>query len=180
MKKYLDYETYSDKINKLDDIYWTKSKDTRWEYMSIVIDEIKKINPSNVLELGTNKISLVNFSDNMSLSIKYIDEENVKNNVFIKDATIIPWEFKDKEYDVFIALQVLEHLGPNQDKIFNEMKRISKYTIISLPYKWRNASDKIHYMIDDEKINIWTSNYQPYKKIIVGNPNKRIILFYKN
>ena len=123
----------------------------------------------------------MNFSDTMGLDSNIMDKDNLKNGVFVQDATKLPWNFKDKEYDVFVALQVLEHLNPNQNEIFEEIKRISKYSIITLPYKWNTPSDKIHNMTDDVIIKKWTNNELPYKTLVVGIPSRlRIMLCYKH
>jgi hypothetical protein len=87
-----------------------------------------------------------------------------------------PYKFKNKQYDICVAMQVLEHLSPNQFSIFQEMKRIAKYVIITLPYKWNYAHIDInHHMIDENTINKWTNNEPYYFKFI---NDKSIILAY--
>jgi hypothetical protein len=174
--KIIDYKLYSKKVEKLNDRYWLKSKDVRWNYMIPVIETIKEIKPKTAVELGTYKISLMDFSDSMALEKETIDPDNLKNKVFIFDASKTPWKIKDKEYDLFVALQVLEHLGPNQKMVFQEIKRICNYAIISLPYKWNCPDNPKHHMIDDDKISIWTDNLEPIKKQIKSG---RIILTFK-
>ena len=172
----ITYERYSKKVEKLKDRYWLKSKDVRWNYMLPVLRIIKEINPETAIELGTHKVSLMNFSDTIALEIETVDPDNIKNNNFIFDASKTPWPIEDKKYDLFVALQVLEHLGPNQEKVFSEIKRISKNVIISLPYKWNCPDDKEHHMIDDIVINKWTKNEKlNYSEVKSG----RIILNYK-
>jgi len=172
MKKLLTKETYLDKVKILDDKYWNNTLEIRWNYMLPVLEELKLLNPQTSIELGTAGISLMNFSDSMDKYEKYIDNNNHK---YLIDAKITPWNIPDKKYDVFVALQVLEHLSPNQIEIFNEIKRISKSAIITLPYMWNCEKNDCHYMIDYDIINKWTQNTKPYKTEIINN---RIMLCY--
>jgi hypothetical protein len=173
--KIIDKHFFYKKIEKLNNKYWNKSKDVRWKYTEIVTNELKKINPITSIEMGTNKISLMDFSDTISLELDTVDPDNLKNKNYIFDARKVPWDIPTKKYDVFVALQVMEHLSPKQEDIFSEIKRISNYCILSLPYKWNCPEDKEHHMIDDEKILKWTLNHKPYyQNVITG----RIVLCY--
>ena len=71
-----------------------------------------------------------------------------------------PWPINDKQYDLFIALQVWEHLGNKQSRAFREAIRISKAVILSFPYKWNcpknNANYPEHHEVDEELIGDWT------------------------
>jgi hypothetical protein len=180
MNKFLDYESFKEKVTSLNDDYWNKSYNGRWTYIEPVIEELKLISPNTVLELGSYKISLMNFSDNMGLDIKYFDQDNIKNNNYIFDAKKTPWPIEDKKYDVFVALQVLEHLSPKQPQVFDEIKRISKKCILTVPYLWDSPNDFVHHNITDETINFWTNKETPYKKEVLDKlPNrKRVMLCY--
>lgn len=173
----LNKQNYLSKIKKLNCRYWEKSKDIRWKYMLEVIKELELINPQTALEIGTNKISLLSFSDTMDLTINEVDPDNLNNINYIQDAKKTPWKIDNKQYDVVIALQVLEHLGPKQNKVFKEIERIAKYCIITLPYKWKCPNDPEHHMIDDETIAKWTNKKMPYKKLLIAG--SRIMLCYK-
>ena len=179
--KYLNKTEYIKKIKKLNDIYWNETYKGRWKYIVYVISELRKIKPKKVLELGSYKVNLTNISDNMDINIDFIDKDNINNKKFIQDASILPWNIEDKYYDVFVGLQVFEHLGENQSDIFKEVMRISKNAIISLPYLWDKPDDKIHHMIDDNKIKEWTNNILPEKIIYIKTPDsrKRVIYFFK-
>jgi hypothetical protein len=39
----------------------------------------------------------------------------------------------DNAYDLFVALQVFEHLGTSQREAFREVRRVARHAIISLP-----------------------------------------------
>jgi len=180
MNEYLNYKNYLEKIKKLNDPYWNQSFDGRWVYMDPVVKELELISPKTAIELGSYKISLMNFSDNMGLDEKFFDPNNLKNKNYIFDAKKTPWPIRDKEYDVFVALQVLEHLSPNQSDVFKEIKRISKKCILTLPYKWDAPGNKNHHNITDDIISNWTNQETPYKKIVLGkNKNRlRVMLCY--
>lgn len=180
--KYLNKKTYINKVKKLNDEYWNSSYEGRWIYLNKVIEEIEIIKPKTILELGANKINLSTFSDNMSLSVNDIDLDNKNNKTFIKDATIVPWsEIKNKEYDLFVSLQVFEHFEGKQKLVFNEIKRISKYAILSFPYKWNKPDDYMHHNLNENVINYWVNDEIPEKIIYIKKPDnrKRVIYVFK-
>jgi hypothetical protein len=124
---------------------------SRWDYMSLVIDEIKLLKPSTICEVGTEGISLCKES--------FILDHNLDN---------VPYPVKDKQFDLFIALQVWEHLH-NQSKAFDEVMRISHNAILSFPYLWNTDKENCHYMITKDKISEWTLGTKPEKVIPVKN-----------
>lgn len=178
--KYLTKEDYVEKIKKLNDKYWNKDRGCggRWKYIAFAVEELKRIQPETVLELGANKINLTSISDNMSLDSKFIDPENLMNKVFIQDATKLPYPIIDKYYDCFVALQVFEHLGKFQSEVFKEIMRISKNAILSFPYKW-NCPGDIHHGIDEEVIKGWTNGEVPTKIQIVTPPRIVYVFDFK-
>lgn len=179
--KYLDKESLEIKIKNLNDVYWNHTWEGRWEYMSIVIEEIKKIQPKTILELGAYKINLTNISDNMDLELKFIDKDNIKNKKYVQDAIKLPWNISDKYYDIFIGLQVFEHLPiGTQNKVFKEVVRVSKNAILSFPYMWDIPTNISHHMIDEEIIKKWINNIKPntVKYINVPIVRKRVIYMF--
>ena len=68
--------------------------------------------------------------DNSDGALAHITVEKAK-------ASIIDVPYQDKEFDCVYALEVLEHLNPEEfKKALNEMARLSKkYIIISVPYR---------------------------------------------
>ncbi len=141
----------------------------RWEYWKIVIKYLKIINPESSLELGATIQSLVMNGDRMG-------KNKIEKPDYLWNAFDIPWPFKNKQYDIFIALQVWEHLKGRQQEIFQEVPRISNWAILSFPYKWKGNSS--HSKITKRKIKEWTSFYSPFSKprIVRG---KRIIYVFK-
>lgn len=175
--KYLNEVEYIEKIKKINSDYWNNSYKSRWEYMSVVIDELKIIDPKNILELGSYQINLSSDSDNMDRNIKYVDIDNLNNTTYIQQAQELPWDISDKKYDIFVALQVFEHLENTQSKVFDEIIRISKYAILSFPYKWKCEDiNNCHHNIDEKIISKWTNNKIPLKIIKIKN---RIIYIFK-
>jgi hypothetical protein len=179
MKKYLTFESFFDKVVKRDEDYWNSSYKKRWVYMEPIIQKIKQLNPTTAIEIGTAGISLMNFSDSMDIKEKYVGNKHTESYVF--DIRETPWNIPNKKYDILVALQVLEHLSPNQSEVFKEIKRISKQAIITLPYLWvcKNPKDR-HHNVDDQKIAEWTNHEEPHtKEIWTANNKKRIELYYK-
>lgn len=158
----------------------------RWRYFKEVINLIKEEKFDSVLELGPAKKSIVKFADVMDFS-----GDKIPNLKYKWDATKTPWPIEDKKYDLFIALQVWEHLyekkkgpcweGPKQREAFREVMRISKNAILSFPFEWHcPRSCPSHHNITKKKIAEWTLNVKPVKKIRVYNHKsikKRFINF---
>lgn len=178
--KYLTKEILFDKVKRLNSPYWNISYNKRWDYMSIAVDELKKIKPKSVLELGAYKINLTSLSDNMDKRIDNIDIDNIKNMNYIQDSTDVPWNIPDKYYDVFVALQVFEHLKGKQAEVFSEVMRTSKWAILSFPFLWEDPKDVTHYNITTEKIKGWTKNMKPENVIYSSNKKRRVIYVFNN
>lgn len=153
----------------------------RWAYISEVTGIIKK-HPGirRVLELGPSHHTIVK---NCDIMVKPEDDvwgrpENVVAKQYEHDATVMPWPIKDKEYDLFIALQVWEHLAGRQREAFGEVMRTSKTAILSFPYKWDcpkdNANYPEHHMIDKDVISGWTLGIKPEKTIKIPRTGERV------
>jgi len=133
---------------------------SRWDYMSLVANEIKILQPSSVCEAGSEGMYLLNNSTIIELEFKNSGHKEIIHNL-----NIVPYPIKDKQFDLFIALQVWEHLT-NQIEAFKEVRRISHNAILSFPYKWKG--DKTHDVSKDD-ISRWTSNITPVKVIPIQN-----------
>jgi len=134
---------------KLNDPYWSD----RWIYISKVVDFLKTIEFKTSLELGTNGLSLISTSDTMG-----IDGEHT----YLHDATK-PFPIKDKQYDIFIALQVFEHLEGNQRAAFREVMRTSRKALLSFPLEWHCPKDPSHHALTHKHFKEWTLNIEPKK-----------------
>jgi len=141
----------------------------RWEYYNKVIEIIKEqfSDSKLVCELGPNRLPIINNSHTIEI-------ESETCPTYLMDATITPWPISDKQYDLFIALQVIEHLTGAQQRVFGEIRRTSKSAIISLPYKWDCEGD-CHHNIDETTIQTWTG-CEPNETYFVGS---RVIMVYR-
>ena len=96
--------------------------------------------------------------------------DETDRHVHIFDATTKPWPIADKAYDMFIALQVWEHLDGKQTRAFREVMRVSKKAVLSFPYHWEGGiadkpSHRAHRDIDMELIRDWTLGIEPKRTI---------------
>jgi len=153
--------------------YWRE----RWSYIGVVANILEQESFDTVLEMGNKGVPIVKGSDSM-------DIEAYEGLTYLHDAKITPWPLKDKEYDVFIALQVWEHLRDKQEDAFKEVIRCSKIAILSFPYKWNCPNDPMHHNIDENRIKKWTLGIKPTEIIPVitsnsENSRNRIIYVFK-
>ncbi len=159
----------------------------RWQYYKEVIDIVNEINPKTVLELGPHTLPIMVGGDVMDIAPKCGGETTYEH-----DATQIPWPINDDSYDLFIALQVWEHLDtdPNdyldpekqkQREAFGEVQRIAKKAIISFPFMWHWPNNH-HHQIDHDIIARWTCDVKPVKTIMTGDKDAkqgaRIIYYF--
>lgn len=137
---YLTKEKYMLLVKKYEGGHWTPdSIDQRWEYHSRVIELAKSLNisdPGSVLEMGTMGISCVDDSD----TIDYLERWDFpgKKPTYTHDSRIMPWPIKDKQYELFIALRVFQHLTPSQKEATQEAMRIARKVIIVVPDIYKN------------------------------------------
>lgn len=154
--------TESEYIRKAKDLPYYAPRKTwsRWDYMSLVVDEMKILQPSSICEASSEGMYLSDDSTVMELEPKNSGHEEIIHNL-----NNIPYPIKDKQFDLFIALQVWEHLN-NQIEAFEEVKRISHNAILSFPHNWED--DKTH-NISMNDIDRWVSNTTPVKIIPIQN-----------
>ena len=171
--------TYEDFIaaRERDAAYYIPS---RWDYYARVIELAAELvpEPKSVLELGPHLLPIFPEADTMDIAAS-------KGPTFVHDGGKVPWPISTNAYDLFIGLQVFEHLGKThtgervagwrhqaQAEAFQEVKRIAEHAIISLPWKWDKKEDLRHYGIDEETIVTWF-DLRPQSQEVLG---KRIIL----
>lgn len=110
--------------------YVTKS---RWISLWHQLDEIIKLNPRNVLEIGPGPGILKAITSVFGLKIETLDLDPELHPDHIGSVTNMP--FEDGAFDLVCAFQMLEHL-PFEDSLsaIKEMARVSRrYIVISLP-----------------------------------------------
>ena len=79
-----------------------------------------------------------------------------------------PWPVDDKAYDLFMALQVFEHLTDRQREAFLEVRRIARHAIISLPIDWvMDDPRNCHHQISNERVLSWFAPIVP-TRIVQG------------
>lgn len=145
--------------------------DNRWSYMGPICERLARLEGS-VLELGPATTPIVPGADTMdrrSYGIPLTYEWN---------ATIAPWPIADKQYDIFIALQVFEHLKGKQSRAWGEVCRIANRAIISVPWEW--PGDGSHSGIDNKTIRSWTGNACPSWSLLVPEGSRMIFEFLLN
>ncbi|MEW6235140.1 MAG: peptidylprolyl isomerase [Candidatus Omnitrophota bacterium] len=133
----------------------------RWDYFQKVIEIIHHLPIKTVLELGPYKRTIVEGADAMDVV------DALPNLTYCHNAAETPWPISDDRYDLFIALQVWEHLRGKQKEAFQEVQRIAKMAILSFPLNW-DCPGNCHHGITEETIAEWTLNTPPMEKILVG------------
>ncbi|MFW5804304.1 MAG: class I SAM-dependent methyltransferase [bacterium] len=133
------------------DKYFTKR---RWISIWHQLDEVFKVNPKSVLEIGPGPGVFNKILKDNKIKVDTVDIDPELKPDFVASATELP--FLDNSYDCVCAFQVLEHL-PYKDslKAFNEFVRVAKFNvIISLP----DAKVLYHYSIHVPKFRILKFN----------------------
>ena len=152
------------------DSYWRKSAVGRWRYMDRVIRMLRKHRPHSMLELGAKGIPLSPVSDTM-------DIEDCPGLTYLHDADKFPWPVKDRQYEGFMALQVLEHLR-DKESAMRESFRVSGTVVWSVPYMWpKHRGD--HAGIGIPQMVAWAGGLQPAETKIVGLRNRRLICVWR-
>jgi hypothetical protein len=131
------------------------------------------------LELGAHRRPVATGADVMDI----VEPKDLvaAGEVFVADATKA-WPFADKSYDLFVALQVFEHLGTSQPEVFREVRRVARNAIISAPVDWvMDDPRNCHHGISQAKVLSWFAPVRP-SRIIVGNggSKKRILFVFED
>ena len=152
----------------------------RWRYTSVALAEAAKLiardDIRTALEVGAPVKPALTGAHVMDVKRHKNIDPNVE--LTIHDARKIPWPFEDKQFGLFIALQVFEHLGTSQPQVFREVRRVARHAILSLPIDWETNDPKnIHYMIPEERVLSWFAPTVP-TRILEGNPGPRTRVVY--
>lgn len=143
----------------------------RWNYHAAAIRAVEEQRPQTLLEIGPSLFPLFHGCDTMDIW---------GTPTYMHDARIVPWPCASKAYDVVLALQVWEHLGPEQARAFTEVTRVAKSAVLSFPYHWTSCGPgDEHYMITDETITQWTLGLKPTKRLLVRDTEERLILRFQ-
>ena len=140
---------------------------TRRNYMQKVIDIIQAEGIESALELGPGPLPVMRDSHLMLNPTDDVPGRPLDHapKEYVHDATDFPWPVGDKQYDLFVALQVWEHLGTQQAAAFREVIRVARMAILSFPLMWdfpeHSHNYPAHHMINEDKIAEWTLGLQP-------------------
>jgi len=110
--------------------YVTKA---RWNSFWHQLDEINKLHPERVLEIGPGPGLFKSIAGALGIFVETLDLSPDLQPDFVASATTLP--FADSSHDVVCAFQMLEHI-PYEESLqaFSEMARVArKQVVISLP-----------------------------------------------
>ena len=158
----------------------------RGRYMSVAArlagELIEAHGLQSALELGPHLRPVIVGADVMDVRAQ-ADLEIAPSARFVHhDASQAPWPVGDREYDLFVALQVFEHLGNAQNTAFQEVRRVARHALISVPIDWEmDDPTNCHHRISEERALSWFHPAAP-TRVEVGNtgPRKRLIFVFEN
>jgi len=115
--------------------YFVNSYDSKGRFISYwyQINEIIKLNPEKVLEIGIGNGFVSKYLKERKVNISTLDVDKRLNPDMVGSVLNIP--FSDESFDVVACYEVLEHIEyKNINKALSEIFRVSKsYAILSLP-----------------------------------------------
>lgn len=153
----------------------------RLDYLSTVGSLVAASGVQSTIELGAFLLPINlegDVIDKSAFVLDYIKKTFPVGVTFNFDASLTPWPIASDSYDLFIGLQVFEHLEGNQVAAFNEVRRIARRAILSFPYLWNCPHDPVHHMIGADVISAWTSAAKATHTIDKGQAMKRRIVMF--
>lgn len=152
----------------------------RWGYTSRALAQaaelIRRRGLRTALEMGAPVRSVIVGADVMDVTARPVLDADV--SIVVHDATISPWPVSDKAYDLFVALQVFEHLKDRQAEAFLEVRRVARHAILSLPIDWvMDDPRNCHHQISHERVLSWFAPVIP-TRVLEGNGGRRRRLIY--
>lgn len=106
----------------------------RWISYWHQIDEIDRLRPVEILEIGPGNKFVTGYLSNLGYSIKTLDIN--KDNHPDVVGSVLELPFDDNSFDLILCSEVLEHLPfDNFTVALEQMKRVTKkYIVLSLPH----------------------------------------------
>ncbi len=106
----------------------------RWASYWHQIDEVLKLKPESVLEIGAGAGTVCNYLKNQGIDIKTLDLDRERNPDVVGSVDNMP--FDNNSFDLVLCAEVLEHLEFEKfEKCLEELKRVSKRNVVlSLPH----------------------------------------------
>jgi len=106
----------------------------RWISYWHQIDEVLRLKPETVLEIGIGNKTIADYLKKQKLEVKTLDISKNLNPDFI--ASVLDMPLDNNLFDVILCAEILEHLPFNKfEKALLELKRVTrKYIVLSLPH----------------------------------------------
>lgn len=157
--------------------YYESRKD--FNYYKKILEIIQKLEFDSILDVGASRSpvleKLEKNVEKVLLDKNHIPQLDGIRNIQDDFYTWAP----DKQYDVVLCLQVLEHLE-DPTTFAQKLFTIAKKTlIISVPYRWQKGTCKSHIQdpVTLEKLNSWM-NRKACHAFIVKDYLNRLICVY--
>jgi ubiquinone/menaquinone biosynthesis C-methylase UbiE len=116
-------------MQQYDNNYDTKGRFASYWHQ---INEMQKLKPSKILEIGIGNGFIHNYFKNKGLKISTLDISKELNPDYVGSVLSMP--FEDKQFDVCLCCEVLEHLPFTEfTKALQEIQRVSRNAVLSLP-----------------------------------------------
>ena len=124
----------------------------RWNSMWHQLDEVLKLRPDRVLEVGPGPGVFKQVAAGFGLRVETIDLDPELRPDHVGSATSLP--FEDGAFDVVCAFQMLEHLPFDASmRAFGEMMRVARrHVVISLP----DAEPAWRYVLHVPAVGPWS------------------------
>jgi len=139
---YYDYKEYwkhEGKLSKRDSLSFQLTKEHEAQEKPL-IDEVKKVNPKSILEIGAGWGRILNLLRNSGVESDYTAIDLSYDRLSqIEDKTVTRkvidfMDYEEKHFDLILAVEVLMHIPPDILKEFiDKMKRMAN-TIITIDY----------------------------------------------
>jgi hypothetical protein len=128
-------------------------REVRWAYYAPVVQYINEAGFASALELGPGRCPVAGNAVLMDIAPCF---DGLPLPI-LHDARETPWPVEDNAVELFVALQVLEHLEGSQRDAWLEVERIAtRCAIISVPYRWKRGEHPGHDGITHETVRGWT------------------------
>jgi hypothetical protein len=123
--------TTNNQQDYMNENYFTQN---RWSSYYLIINEIIKLKPKSILEIGPGNLLVSDILKRMNIDLKTLDfDENIKPD-YLCDISKFD-NFPDLKFDCIIASQVFEHIEYEYYiKALQNLKKNTDCLIISLPY----------------------------------------------
>jgi hypothetical protein len=151
-----------------------------FKYYQKVQSMLFKLPFTSILDVGSRKSPVMEHIDSsIYKAMLDIKPMPVQPGIHTITADFYKWK-PDREYDIALCLQVLEHLDRPKEFV-EKLFQVARFVIISVPYKWAKGDCKYHVQdpIDEHKIFSWTGREPDEKHIVTDVGKRRIICLYK-